>query len=95
MCVVCRKVNENSITPEQAEKLLEEIQSKISDEHLDEVEDMIAEYYDTYDYGLDEEYMNEEYNDELGADEKQMLREYTDDTFDINDLPDYDDDYEN
>ena len=94
MCAVCRKVKESSITPEQAEALLEEIQHKLSDEHIEEVEDLIADYYDTYDYGLDDDMLMEEYDDELGEDEKQMIREYSDDSLDIDDIGNLYDDYE-
>jgi len=94
MCAVCRKVKESSVTPEQAEALLEELQHKLSDEHIEEVEDLIADYYDTYDYGLDDDMLMEEYDDELGEDEKQMIREYSDDSLDIDDIGDLYDDYE-
>lgn len=94
MCAVCRKVKESSVTPEQAEALLEELQHKLSDEHVEEVEDLIADYYDTYDYGLDDDMLMEEYDDELGEDEKQMIREYSDDSLDIDDIGDLYDDYE-
>ena len=94
MCAVCRKVKESSITPEQAEALLEELQHKLSDEHIEEVEDLIADYYDTYDYGLDDDMLMEEYDDELGEDEKQMIREYSDDSLDIDDIGNLYDDYE-
>lgn len=94
MCAVCRKVKETSVTPEQAEALLEELQHKLSDEHIEEVEDLIADYYDTYDYGLDDDMLMEEYDDELGEDEKQMIREYSDDSLDIDDIGDLYDDYE-
>jgi len=94
MCAVCRKVKESAVTPEQAEALLEELQHKLSDEHLEEVEDLIADYYDTYDYGLDDDMLMEEYDDELGEDEKQMIREYSDDSLDIDDIGDLYDDYE-
>ena len=36
----------------------------------------------------------EEYDDELGEDEKQMIREYSDDSLDIDDIGDLYDDYE-
>ena len=94
MCAVCRKVKETSVTPEQAEALLEELQHKLSDEHIEEVEDLIADYYDTYDYGLDDDMLMEEYDDDLGEDEKQMIREYSDDSLDIDDIGDLYDDYE-
>lgn len=94
MCAVCRKVKESSVTPEQAEALLEELQHKLSDEHIEEVEDLVADYYDTYDYGLDDDMLMEEYDDELGEDEKQMIREYSDDSLDIDDIGDLYDDYE-
>ena len=94
MCAVCRKVKETSVTPEQAEALLEELQHKLSDEHIEEVEDLVADYYDTYDYGLDDDMLMEEYDDELGEDEKQMIREYSDDSLDIDDIGDLYDDYE-
>ena len=93
MCVVCRKISENSVSPREAENLLEEIQEKISEQHLEEVEDKIADYYDTYDYGLDA-YEEDAYDDELGADEKQMIREYAGDNgYDFDDIPDFDDGY--
>ena len=94
MCAVCRKVKETSVTPEQAEALLEELQHKLSDEQIEEVEDLVADYYDTYDYGLDDDMLMEEYDDELGEDEKQMIREYSDDSLDIDDIGDLYDDYE-
>lgn len=94
MCAVCRKIKETSVTPEEAEALLEELQHKLSDEHIEEVEDLVADYYDTYDYGLDDDMLMEEYDDELGEDEKQMIREYSDDSLDIDDIGDLYDDYE-
>jgi GTP cyclohydrolase I len=93
MCAVCRKIEEGILTPQKVEELLEEVQHKISNEHLEEVEEKVAEYFDTFNYGPDEE-MLEDFDDDLNSDERRMITEYGNEEYDMDDLVDMFDDYE-
>jgi hypothetical protein len=71
MCVVCRKLKTEELNPEDLKDLLEEVSSKISEDHYEEVEEKILEYEEEFDYKAEtEDYfqrnvLEEEYGDEL------------------------------
>lgn len=71
MCVVCRKLKTEELDPEDLKDLLEEVSSKISEDHYEEVEEKILEYEEEFDYKAEtEDYfqrnvLEEEYGDEL------------------------------
>lgn len=74
MCKICVSMKNESITPEKAEEMLEEMYDLLKEEHIDIVEDKISEYYSTYNYdsALDL------YEDELSPHEKQILKNHND-----------------
>jgi phage shock protein A len=71
MCVVCKKLKTEELNPEDLRDLLEEVSSKISEDHYEEVEEKILEYEEEFDYKAEtEDYfqrnvLEEEYGDEL------------------------------
>jgi NMD protein affecting ribosome stability and mRNA decay len=72
MCKACKMISEGIARPEQVENILEEISEKLSEEHMELVEEKLSDYFDTYDYHSDE-LLSEVYDDEMGYDEKQLL----------------------
>jgi hypothetical protein len=50
MCQICRKINKGSISVEEAREELEEQAEYLSEEHIEEIEELLCEAEDSYDY---------------------------------------------
>jgi len=50
MCQICRKLNKGSISVEEAREELDEQAEYLSEEHIEEIEELLCEAEDTYDY---------------------------------------------
>lgn len=53
MCTICKKLKKGSIDVAEAKDMLEEMTEYLSEEHIEEVEQIIFETEDTYDYMMD------------------------------------------
>lgn len=65
MCVICKKFKKGSISIEDAREDLEEQMEYLSEEHIEEIEEMLFEAEDTY------VYMMERRRDQLGLDDEE------------------------
>ena len=65
MCVICKKFKKGSISVEDAREDLEEQMEYLSEEHIEEIEEMLFEAEDTY------VYMMERRRDQLGLDDEE------------------------
>ena len=65
MCVICKKFKKGSISIEDAREELEEQMEYLSEEHIEEIEEMLFEAEDTY------VYMMERRRDQLGLDDEE------------------------
>lgn len=65
MCVICKKFKKGSISIEDAREELEEQMEYLSEEHIEEIEEMLFEAEDTY------LYMMERRRDQLGLDDEE------------------------
>lgn len=73
MCTICKKFKKGTIDVEEAKDMLDEMVEYLSEEHIEEVEQMIFEAEDTFNYmndrrldkleldGLKDEYDDEDY----------------------------------
>jgi len=50
MCQICRKLKKGSITVIEAREELEELSEFLNEDHIEEIEEMLFESEDTYDY---------------------------------------------
>ncbi len=50
MCQICRKLNKGSISVEEAREELDEQAEFLSEEHIEEIEELLCEAEDAYDY---------------------------------------------
>lgn len=50
MCQICRKLIKGSITVDEAREELEEQAEFLSEEHIEEIEELLCETEDSYDY---------------------------------------------
>jgi hypothetical protein len=50
MCQICRKLNKGSISVEEAREELDEQAEFLSEEHIEEIEELLCEAEDSYDY---------------------------------------------
>jgi len=66
MCVICKKFKKGSISVEDAREELEEQMEYLSEEHIEEIEEMLFEAEDTY------VYMMERHRDQLGLDDEEV-----------------------
>lgn len=53
MCTICKRFKKGSIEIDEAKELLEESMEFLSEEHIEEVEEMLFEAEDTYDYMME------------------------------------------
>jgi hypothetical protein len=65
MCQICRKLNKGSITVDEAREELEEQAEYLSEEHIEEIEELLCEAEDAYDYINERKIalLSEEYDD--------------------------------
>jgi thioredoxin-related protein len=68
MCSICKKFKKGSITTDEARDELDEQLEFLSEEHVEEIEQMLFEAEDTY------EYMMERRREQLGLEDED--REY-------------------
>ena len=83
MCQICRKLNKGSITVEEAREELDEQSEYLSEEHIEEIEELLCEAEDAYDY------INERKVTLLEDQE-----DYGDPTIGETDLPQFDESYD-
>ena len=81
MCQICRKFKKGSITVSEAREELEELSEFLNEDHIEEIEEMLFESEDTYDYI--KERKNSFLNEELDYDESDGVIGETE-------LPDFD-----
>ena len=84
MCQICRKFKKGSITAKEAQEELEEHSQFLNEEHIEEIEEMLFEAEDTYDYI--KERKNAFLSEELDYDENDGVIGETE-------LPDFDESY--
>ena len=65
MCLICKKFKKGSISVEDAREDLEEQMEYLSEEHIEEIEQMLFEAEDTY------VYMMQRRRDQLGIDDEE------------------------
>ncbi len=65
MCVICKKFKKGSISTEEAREELEEQMEYLSEDHIEEIEQMLFEAEDTYIY------MMERRREQLGLDDDE------------------------
>ena len=80
MCTICKKFKKGTIDADEARELLEEMMEYLSEEHIEEVEEIIFEAEDTYDYMMERhldqlELNGEQYSDEDYAPEEDLNEE--------------------
>ncbi len=63
MCAICKKFKKSSISVQEAREELDEQMEFLSEEHIEEIEQMLFEAEDTY------EYMMERRREQLGLDD--------------------------
>lgn len=81
MCNICKKFKRGSITLEEAFDELDEQADYLTEDHIEDIEEMLSDGEDTYDY------INERNNKSSIIDEDE---DYEEDGI----LPDYDDDHD-
>ena len=70
MCSICRKFKKGSLTAEEARAELEEQAEFLTEEHIEDIEEMLSEAEDVYDYinerqtNYDLEEFDEDYDDD-------------------------------
>lgn len=76
MCQICRKFKKGSLSVSEAREELEEQSEYLTEEHIEEIEEMLFEAEDTYDYIrehknslLSDEYSDDDYEDDYGDDD--------------------------
>jgi hypothetical protein len=84
MCQICRKLNKGSISVEEAREELEEQAEFLSEEHLEEIEELLCEAEDSYDYI--QERKAALLNGEINYQDEEVLGE--------SELPNFDEDYD-
>jgi len=84
MCQICRKLKKGSISVSEAREELEEHSVYLNEEHIEEIEEMLFEGEDTYDYI--KERKNAFMAEELDYDESDGVIGETE-------LPDFDEDF--
>lgn len=84
MCQICRKFKKGSITVSEAREELEEFSQFLNEEHIEELEEILFDSEDTYDYI--KERKNAFLNEELVYDEDDGIIGETE-------LPTFDENY--
>jgi len=64
MCVICKKFKKGTITADEARDELEEQMEYLSEEHIEEIEHMIFEAEDTYDYMMERKLTKADFGEE-------------------------------
>lgn len=82
MCNICKKFKRGSITREEALDELDEQADYLTEDHIEDIEEMLSDGEDAYDY------ISERKNNSSIIDEDEYYED------DEDDLPDYDDDYD-
>ena len=84
MCSICRKFKKGSITVSEAREELDEQAEYLSEDHVEEIEEMLCEAEDTYDYI--QEHKNKYLDEEMDyADDDETIGE--------SELPDFNEDF--
>lgn len=86
MCQICRKFKKGSLTLEEAREELEEQSEYLSEEHVEEIEEMLFAAEDTYDY-------IQERKSQLADNEGRDYDDYEDRYMEDDGLPDGSDNY--
>jgi len=79
MCQICKKFKRGSISVAEAREELEEQVEFLTEDHIEDIEELLSENEDTYDYITERKKAVDDYEDE-----KEFLEE---------ELPDFDDAY--
>jgi anaerobic ribonucleoside-triphosphate reductase len=87
MCSICRKFKKGSLTIDEAREELEEQADYLSEEHIEEIEEMLFIAEDTYDY-------IQERKKQLGEDEDLDYEDYEERYMEDDGLPDDSDNYD-
>lgn len=64
MCVICRKFKKGTLSIEEARDELEEQMEYLSEEHIEEIEHILFEAEDTYQYMLERKLARQELGEE-------------------------------
>ncbi len=54
MCTICKKFKKGSLSVEEAREELEEQMEYLSEDHIEEIEEMLTASDDTYDYMMED-----------------------------------------
>jgi CTP:phosphocholine cytidylyltransferase-like protein len=80
MCSICRKFKKGSLTVEEAREELEEQAEYLTEEHIEEIEELLFEAEDTYDYITERKKASLEYDED-------------DEDYEDDELPEFDEEY--
>lgn len=81
MCQICKKFKRGSITIEEAREELDEQAEFLTEDHIEDIEELLSEAEDTYDYITERK-------------KKVLDLDIDDQDYEDNDLPDFDDKYD-
>ncbi len=81
MCNICKKFKRGSLTTEEAREELDEQAEFLTEDHIEDIEEMLSEAEDTYDYITERKKSASEYDEDD--------QDYEDDN-----LPDFDEKYD-
>jgi hypothetical protein len=87
MCQICRKFKKGSLTVDDAREELEEQAEYLSEDHVEEIEEMLFQAEDTYDY-------IQERKKQIADDDSLDYEEYEDRYMDDDGLPEGSDKYD-
>lgn len=85
MCVICKKFKKGTIDIDEAREMLEEASEYLTEEHIEEVEEMIYVAEDTMEY-MNQRRLEQLEEDGIAYDEEEESYE--------EELPDYSDEYD-
>jgi hypothetical protein len=81
MCTICKKFKRGTISVDEALEELDEQAEYLTEDHIEDIEEMLSEAEDAYDY------ISERKGDYVSADDEEMA-------YDDNDLPLLDESYD-
>lgn len=80
MCNICKKFKRGSISIEDAREELDEQAEFLTEEHIEDIEELLSEAEDTYDY--------------ITERKKKVELDTDDEDYEDDDLPDFDEKYD-
>lgn len=84
MCVICKKFKKGTVDIDEAREMLEEASEYLTEEHIEEIEEMLYVAEDTMEY-MNQRRLEQLEEDGISYDEEESYEE---------ELPDYSDEYD-